>query len=219
MEYAKVLKAKDNRILLELIDDEINENYLQLLARGGDNYVKLRLLDNKGITGKQRKLSYALIRDIALFTGDEPECVKEFLRFDYEAKTGEIFSHASATCNEATEWIAFLIKFVLKHRILLKQRYEYLLENNAWFYYCLMYGQCCICREKSDIAHVEAVGMGRNRNKINHEQHHFMALCRKHHTEQRQIGLETFIKLYKIIPVKLSQEDLKKLRIGDTDAR
>ncbi|SUM32084.1 phi PV83 orf 19-like protein [Staphylococcus gallinarum] len=44
----------------------------------------------------------------------------------------------------------------------------------------------------ADLAHYQAVGRGRNRNKIDHINNKVLALCRKHHTEQHQIGINTF---------------------------
>lgn len=60
-------------------------------------------------------------------------------------------------------------QFILKNDVPLEKRYQYLLENNKWFYYCLKYRKCCICGKHADVCHIEVVGMGRNRQKINHE--------------------------------------------------
>lgn len=211
--FGKVLDVKDNKILIE-VEKPINGNYLELLNSGKENLVDIQLLDQRKMSYKQIALSYALIGDISRWSYDEPEWIKEVLKFYYKGKTGKDFSHSRATKQEGNEWLDFLIQFVIKHHIELPGRYHYLLERNAFFYYCLKYRSCCICGRHADIAHVESVGMGRNRLKINHVDFFFMALCRIHHQEQHQIGVNEFIKLYHIIPVKLTKEERKKLRIG-----
>ena len=62
-----------------------------------------------------------------------------------------------------------LIEFILKNDVPLEKRYQYLLENNKWFYYCLKYRKCCICGKHADVCHIEVVGMGAKSSKINHE--------------------------------------------------
>ncbi len=89
-----------------------------------------------------------------------------------------------------------------------------MLENNKWFYYCLKYRKCCICGKHADVCHIEVVGMGRNRQKINHETFIFYAGCRQHHQEEHQIGTKNFLNKYQIKPVKLNVEERKKLNIG-----
>lgn len=128
--------------------------------------------------------------------------------------SGEWFEHHNATKSTARQWVNFLIEFVLANNVPLPKIYEYLLQENAWFYQCLKYRRCCICLEQADVAHVETVGMGRNRRKINHSDYRFMALCRRHHSEQHTIGLTEFLEKYVIILVKLNDEDRKKLHIG-----
>src|SRR5690625_6733144 len=51
-------------------------------------------------------------------------------------------------------------------------------------------------KPKSDLAHKQAIGRGRNRNKMDHYGHEVLALCRNHHTEQHQIGINSFNRKY-----------------------
>ncbi|MDT2451139.1 putative HNHc nuclease, partial [Enterococcus avium] len=39
-------------------------------------------------------------------------------------------------------------------------------------------------------------------------------LCRTHHQEKHQIGIAAFKNKHHVIGIKLSQEEIKKLRIG-----
>jgi hypothetical protein len=72
---------------------------------------------------------------------------------------------------------------------------------------------CWICGKHADIAHVEAVGAGRDRNKIDHTKHRFMALCRSHHNQQHVMGINSFMQRYHIKPIQLEKSDLKKLGV------
>ncbi|MBU5583667.1 hypothetical protein KQJ29_28525, partial [Enterococcus sp. S181_ASV_20] len=102
-------------------------------------------------------------------------CIRDSLKYEYMGISGEWFEHHNATKSTARQWVNFLIEFVLANNVPLPKIYEYLLQENAWFYQCLKYRRCCICLEQADVAHVETVGMGRNRRKINHSDYRFMA--------------------------------------------
>lgn len=210
----KIISMKGRHVEIEL-DEAFNQEYLRLLANDEDNYLEVMALDNRGISPKQNALSHALIGDIASWQGETyPELTKEQLKFHYQGLRRKKFDHHTATKSTAKEWIGFLIEFILDNKVPIPKIYSYLLKQNAWFYYCLKYRQCCICLEPADVAHFEAVGMGRNRRKINHSDYRFMALCRHHHREQHTIGLTEFLNKYVIILIKLNDEDRKKLRIG-----
>lgn len=66
----------------------------------------------------------------------------------------------------------------------------------------------------SDVDHVDAVGMGNNRNKIDHANRFYYCLCRTHHTERHTIGEIAFENKYHIKPILLNEEAVKELRIG-----
>ena len=209
----KIINHKGNKLVIEF-EDEINSNFLELLANNDDNLAKVEFLDNRQISQKQNALSHVLIADVARWSYDEPKWIESVLKYYYEARSGVYFEHSRATRNEANEWIGFLIEFILKNDIPLEKRYQYLLENNKWFYYCLKYRKCCICGKHADVCHIEVVGMGRNRKKISHENFTFYAGCRFHHQEEHRIGTKNFLNKYQIKPVKLNIEERKKLNIG-----
>ncbi|BDQ44635.1 TPA: hypothetical protein KET04_001859 [Enterococcus faecalis] len=209
----KIINHIGNKLVIEF-EDEINSNFLELLANNDDNLAKVEFLDNRQMSQKQNALSHVLIADVARWSYDEPKWIESVLKYYYEAKSGVYFEHSRATKNEATEWIGFLIEFILKNDIPLEKRYQYLLENNKWFYYCLKYRKCCICGKHADVCHIEVVGMGRNRKKISHENFTFYAGCRFHHQEEHRIGTKNFLNKYQIKPVKLNIEERKKLNIG-----
>lgn len=209
----KIRSIDGNRVEIEL-EEAFNEEYLKLLANGEENFVAVKALDNRGISVDQNSLSHALIADVAHWQGEEPYLTEIDLKYSYMQKSGIWFEHHKATKSDARQWIAFLIDFVLANDVPLPKIYSYLLKDSAWFYHCLKYRKCCICMQHAEVAHVETVGMGRNRRKINHENYRFMALCHEHHMEQHRIGLKEFLKKHIIVLVRLKDEDRKKLRIG-----
>ena len=58
---------------------------------------------------------------MARWSYDEPKWIESVLKYYYEAKSGVYFEHSRATKNEATEWIGFLIEFILKNDIPLEK--------------------------------------------------------------------------------------------------
>lgn len=68
----KIIKHKGNKLAIEF-EDEINSNFLKLLANNDDNLVKVELLDNRQMSQKQNALSHVLIADIARWSYDEPK--------------------------------------------------------------------------------------------------------------------------------------------------
>lgn len=214
MYYLKVLNIKDD-ILTVKIDKPLNKDYLKLVSANSPPILKADVLDTRVLSTEQRKLIYSLIRDISNFTGYLQEETKSILKIGFEEKTGiENISFSDCSKTDAKLFINYLIDLVIELKIPLKKRYKYLLEDNYFYYKCLVNRVCCVCgKTHADIAHVETVGMGRDRRHIDHEKHSFMSLCREHHVEQHKIGISSFISKYHIIPVRLTTEDIHKLKI------
>ncbi|EME3593158.1 hypothetical protein QL849_000781 [Enterococcus faecium] len=209
---AKVFEVKNNWFRIQS-SKPINREFLNLLADGQELYVEVKVHDNRKITSKQNALSHSLIRDIARYSNDYPERTELLMKYYYKGRTGEVFSHRLATRHEANQWIHFLIDFVLEANIELPGDYIYLLEDDYWFYSSLKHRKCCLCGEHADIAHFQSVGAGKNRKRTNHRLLLLMALCRKHHQLQHQQGVNYFVKANKIIPVRLEEEDILKLKL------
>lgn len=208
---AKVYELKNNWMRIQS-SSSLNKEFLNLLSDGKELYVEVKVHDNRKISSKQNALSHALIRDIARYSDDDPERTEILMKYYYKGKTGEIFTHRLATKYEANQWIHFLIDFVLEANIELPGDYIYLLEDNYWFYSCLKHRKCCICGQHADIAHFQAVGSGKNRQRTDHRLLLLMALCRKHHQLQHNEGVHYFVKKYQIVPVRL-EEDILKLKL------
>lgn len=201
------------------MEDDVNEEYLKMLARGKENFAQLKFLDNDPKTIKQNALSHALIKDIADWYADVPVLVDYDLRALYELNTHEEFNHTDATKDDMNQWLDFLIELIIREGVPLKKRYEYLLENNSFFYFSLKYRKCCICgRPHADVHHAfNRVGMGGNRKKHNHKEAYFESLCRIHHTEAHKISQKVFDKKYGLTAIKMDLETLIKIGVQRLD--
>ncbi|MDK8117356.1 putative HNHc nuclease [Limosilactobacillus reuteri] len=195
----------------------LNEGKLQGIP------VDFEFADPRKARPRQRRLFFALLGDISFWSGTPVNWLKEYFYNQYTIKTaGKEISLADSTGNtvsDAKNLIDIVIDFIFEFRVPVKQGYELLPRNEEYFQYkCLMNSQCLICGDHSDFHHVDTVGMGRDRTKIDHTKHRVMALCRVHHTEFHKIGITEFCKKYHLttVGIRLSKDDLKKIGVkGD----
>ena len=88
------------------------------LMRKSVDKVEIRLVDGRTITAEQRKKAYALINDIARWSGHLPEEIKAYSKAGYCAESGEEdFSLGSCTVTTAREYISYLIEFCLRNEV------------------------------------------------------------------------------------------------------
>lgn len=86
----KILKfdKHGNKLLLELpesIERELIQKHI--------GSVELRLNDGRRISADQRRKIFAIVRDIALWSGHEPEFIRAYMTWDYiKRHDGEWFS-------------------------------------------------------------------------------------------------------------------------------
>lgn len=170
---------------------ELDEPFDITTARrkAGEGLIKafIEVQDNDMISDDQRKKIFALINDICDHTGYLFDEMDQKMRYYFMAETGcDVFSLArnQVTKEFASRYIEYIIEWCFKTGIPFKYRdYHMAADITRTLFIYLKYRQCFVCgKQHADIAHVEAVGAGRNRRKIDHSQHHFMALCRDHHT-------------------------------------
>lgn len=177
--------------------------------------VELRLTDGREISAEQRKKIFAILRDISIWSGHEPEYIRIFTMFYYRLKKGiEPFSLSDCDMSTAREYIDYLIEFCFVQGVPTKDTLLNQTDDiGRYLYSCLEHRRCAVCNAPADIHHVDAVGMGRNRDHISHVGLKAVALCRKHHTEAHTIGEETFFERYHIYGVKLDDYLCEKLNL------
>lgn len=180
------------------------------------NRVEIRLNDGRTITADQRRKAYATLRDIADYSGHEPEYLKEWFKYEYMIKTGgEYFSLSDCSVTVAREYINVLVDFCLRHGVPL---YEPMTERTddigAYLYMCLYYRKCAVCGRAADVHHVTGskLGMGADREKAHHLGREAIALCRKHHNIAHT-NENDFFKENHIYGIKLDETLCERLNL------
>lgn len=163
------------------------------------------LNDGRTISTDQRKKIFATIRDISLWSGHDPEYLRQHLTWDFRSVDGRgPFSLSDTDVTTAREFLTYLINFCLEHDIPTRDSLLSRTDDlEAYLYDCLWHRKCAICGKPADLHHVETVGMGRDRRSITHLGMLAEALCREHHKEAHKIGQETFDQKYHIFGTKL----------------
>lgn len=203
-----IYKIKDNQaIIVASVDPYMIER--QKITR-----CMVRYDDGRHITADQRKKAYAIIGDIAEFTGNVPEWEKELQKYFYIERYGEeYFSLSDCTVTQARDFISFLIDFCFENDIGTR---DTLLNNtddiNRYLYSCLANRKCAVCNGKAEIHHCEGskVGMGFNRRKIDNVGRYAIALCRKCHNRAHNDEKGFFEKNH-IYGIRLDEYLVKKL--------
>lgn len=186
----------------------------KIIQKWMDGIIKLD--DGRSISSKQRKLLYALFKDISIYTGYEVEELKELLKIDFMVdKDRDYFSLSNVDMEVATEFIEYILEFMFHWDIPINKKIVPIVrEINNFLYLCLVHRKCAVCGCRADIHHHEnLVGMGMDRAKHNHENSRYIALCRTHHNECHNIGHKTFEDRYKITAIKLNEAAIKELGI------
>lgn len=172
--------------------------------------VNVSKVDNRHITEQQRKFIFALCNDIAYYMGEDAEWVRMLVQ-TYNAKMREIEVESLSNCSVsyANGLIDTIINFCIDKQIPFSA--ELIAENRYTFderqtYAMALQRVCCVCGQRADIHHVDAVGTGRNRNTISHIGLRALPLCRKHHTECHTIGNPTFIEKYHLSPFTIDKK-------------
>lgn len=219
MEYQGSLKGVKGRLVTFELSDELD---IVKVSKGSNNgnIVANIAFDNKDmLSDDQRKKIFALINDICDHTGYMNEEMYQKMKFYFMAYSGcDTFSIArnKVTKDFTSRFIEFIIEWCFQMEIPFMNRDYHLSSNESrTLFIYLKYRSCFVCgKQHSDVAHVQAVGSGRNRRKVDHSKHEFMCLCREHHNEQHTIGIDTFIRKYHLGVIKLNTEQIKELKIG-----
>lgn len=219
LEYTGNLKAVKGRLVtFELLDDL---DIAEVKRNAGNERItaNIEFYNKDMITDDQRKKIFALVNDICEYTGYVNDEMYVKMKFYYMAYSGcDVFSISrnGVTKEFASRFIEFIIEWCFQMDIpFLNREYQLSSDESRTLFIYLKYRSCFVCgRQHSDVAHVNAVGMGRNRKTIDHSKHHFMCLCRQHHQEQHQIGIETFLKKHHLATIKLNEQQIKELKNG-----
>lgn len=209
-----VLKhIRGNQVVFEL-DEELDIRAIK--RSNGLITADIEFEDTRKMTHNQRKKIFALFEDIQNYSGYEKGTVRDAITQSFEKDTGldvPTLKFGGISISVANQLIEYIIKFCFAHRIPFVDR-QYYLDSDATkiLFYYLMHRKCFVCgANNAEVAHVEAVGAGRNRKTIDHTKHRLMALCHEHHREQHNTGIKTFMNKYHLQGIRLKHEQLKEL--------
>ncbi|QER67598.1 putative HNHc nuclease [Paucilactobacillus nenjiangensis] len=206
------------------LDQKPNLDHLVTVAGSTTQfYVDYEIADTRKARAAQRRLFFALIHDIANFSDASPEWLKELFYLQYQIYTaGKQISLADGTkssVSDANALLDLVIDFMFEYNVPFKKGYELLTKDESFYLYqCCRHRQCIVCGEHADIHHIDVIGNGLDRTKVDHTKRHLMALCRVHHQEIEQIGPHAFSEKYHlpVTGIKLDVETLKKIGVrGD----
>lgn len=187
-------------VVIEGVD--IDNKTSLLLDNGLEVECEVKAIDPFLITDKQRRKVFALCNDIEAYTGQPREYMREMFQDYITFLNGydKRLSLSNCSREQARQLIEVILDWVFHNNIPLNYKTSDLLKNDkAFLYWSTVNRNCVICgKPNSDLAHLETVGRGMNRNKINHYDKHVLALCRKHHTMQHQMGIDSFNNYYQL---------------------
>ena len=193
------IKNEDGSYNVVVPDVQLNEMDQLMIDNGYPLEVELNIVDGRRITIKQRKKIFALLNDIYIHTGQPQGDLRQMFQFYLEMMKGyEPISLSDCSVTVARELIEVILEWTFLHNVPLNHKTSDLLKEDTKFIYLTVINrQCIICgKPKSDLAHKQAIGRGRDRRSIDHRNNKVLALCREHHSTQHQMGIDSFNKKY-----------------------
>ena len=184
--------------------------------------VRVFWADNRCISAEQRRKAWALMTEIAAYQGQDKEDVYReqsaaFSIKNFESLQGHLFHLSTATVSEARDFINLLIEIIIEYGIPTKEPLYGLCDDlERYTYACLMNKKCAVCGRKTELHHVDHVGMGYNRKEINHIGMRCLPLCREHHMEAHNIGQIAFDAKYHLEPIAIDEKIAQKYRLRGT---
>lgn len=189
---------------------ELENSHTELIDNGYKINADVTVPDNKLISTDQRKKIFAMCRDIELYWGEPVEALRQRFQSELEIMNGyERISLRDCTRKIASELIELIIAFMFHHQVPMRVETSKLLQGDkAMLYWATVNRNCVICgTSNSDLAHYETVGRGMNRKTMDHHGKHVLALCRRHHNEQHNIGVKSFDEKYHLHNSWISVDD------------
>ncbi|OFM14799.1 hypothetical protein HMPREF2713_09250 [Staphylococcus sp. HMSC059E03] len=213
------IQEDDGTITAVIKNVKLGNKETLLLDNGMDVEVEVKVVDPFLISDKQRRKIFALCNDIESHTG-QPRDYMRYLFMDYvEVLYGyeKRLSLSNCTRTQANQIIEVTLDWIFYNNIPLTYKTSDLLkQDKSFLYWSTVNRNCIICgKPHSDLAHHYAIGRGKNRKTMNHYGYEVLALCRFHHQEQHNIGVDTFDKKYHLENSWVSVDDrLNKMLKG-----
>lgn len=208
---------KDGRdIIFRFKDEEIANKFLSTFQLFNQTLVEIQVRDDREISAKQRRFIYAMFNDIAKWSGDAPEYIKQWFKLAYEYwQELDTISLRDVEKSVAAGLITFTLDFVADNNVPLSFKPLDALEPEdvAHFEYACLMNKCCvICGKKpSDLHHLDGsrVGMGSDRRDVNHLGRKAVQLCREHH-QMFHTDENKFMSKFHLNGIQINEEIAKK---------
>ena len=174
------------------------------MAHQQQREVWVEFIDARPLSDRQRRNCYAMIREIADWSGETPEETKHILKLDFWQgelleMADRMFSLSNAPMSVVAAFQSWLARFIVRNDVPTNvPMLDYVDDIENYTYACLAAKKCVICGKRADLHHCDSVGMGRNRDDIIHEGMEVLPLCREHHTEYHTIGKDSFTSKYHV---------------------
>lgn len=186
--------------------------------------------DREEITAEQRRKIFAIVGEIACWSGYTPEDARkgltaDFLRTNMEQLQSSVISLAiGGGCDKGTAslFLDYLINFCLDNNVPTKQPLRELADDlERYTYAALMHKRCLVCGKKAELHHAEGsmVGMGYNRDTKPQIGALVMPLCREHHGEYHSIGATAFGEKYHAVAVAMDERIARKYGLNEKARR
>lgn len=175
--------------------------------------------DKRCISPEQRRKAYALMGEISIWSGMHTEEIKLTMKHDFiqrhiEGLHKELFSLSDCDMTTARDFITYLIDFMLEFDVPSRMPlYDLCDDIHRYVYACMMQKKCAVCGQKSDLHHVDRVGMGRDRKEICHIGMEALPLCRLHHQEAHTHGDRVLLEKYHLQTVVIDAKIAKKYKL------
>ena len=181
-----------------------------MISRKRIQSAELRFDDGRHISAEQRKKAYATIRDIADYTGYLPEEMKEIMKYEHIIRTGDdYFSLSNCTMDTAREFINTILEFALDWGVPLSENaIDRADDVGRYLYYCIMHRKCAVCGRDGEIHHVDTIGMGHDRRRVDDSGYRKICLCREHHTIAHSRGMAAFERMYHVYGIIVPDADI-----------
>lgn len=197
-------------------------DYATLLNR---KYAKclIQLKDERPLSHKQRNACYALLKAISDWSGMDKTDTKEYFKLKFLAEdiaeTGEkIFSLSDAPMSLICAFQRYLVDFIVSNDVPCDfDVLNFVDDVPAYVYSCVAHKKCIICGARADLHHSDhKVGIGRDRDAINHLDMPVQSLCRVHHQLAHEMGQKSFDEKFHVcsVPVDRSIASIYRLNIG-----
>jgi hypothetical protein len=171
---------------------------LYTMLKRGYRECNIQMIDSRPLSEKQRKCCYSLIRAISDYTGMGEHAVKEwakikFITEDLQETADMMFSLSNAPMSLVCAFQRWLVRVIVEEGIPCSfSLLDYVDDVEDYVYACAIKKVCAVCGRPADLHHVDAVGMGNDRDEIDHLGMHVLPLCRDHHIEAHKVGKYTF---------------------------